>query len=176
MLKEYLHLKKTLTFQHFWLLLHLMVHLQKPSIYWVLHCPKQCNANESGAQYPRGTLQLQVLQYCQTQYLKPPHSSKENIRRWLASLHLRIIPHDNMMHQGEQLLVVLCLQCKMTFMGSVGHKKRTYHSYILLQKSTMSSAERVVYKTKIKWVRKCKDTPCCNSHWYSIGMKMMDQT
>jgi hypothetical protein len=55
------------------------------------------------------------------QYLKPPHSSKKNIRGWFASLHLWIITHDNVMHQGKHFLVILGLQCKMAFMGSVRH-------------------------------------------------------
>lgn len=52
------------------------------------------------------------------QYLKPPHSGKKYIRRWLASLHIWIIPHHNMVHQCKHFLVVLRLQGKMTFVGS----------------------------------------------------------
>ena len=152
-----------------------MVHLQKPSIYWVLHCPKQCNASELG----RSILE----EHCNYRFYSIVKPNTSNLL-----IAARKISGDGLpaFTSGSSPMTTwcirennswwFCLQCKMTFMGSVGHKKRTYHSYILLQKSTMSSAERVVYKTKIKWVRKCKDTPCCNSHWYSIGMKMMDQT
>ena len=97
-----------------------------------------CISRDSHRQHPKGTFKLQVLPYDQIQYLKPPHSSEKNIRGWFTSLHLRIITHDNMMHQGKHFLVVLGLQCKMTFMGPGSHSNSaTNINRVLIHGKTM---------------------------------------